>query len=273
MTEQEWLACEDPAAMLEAVTIDSPHRPTHKGIGAGRRQLISDRKLRLFAQNLMAILLVEPTGEGYPNHPIDWLQGFLGLPGEMRYGKDEAALLRDIVGNPWRPVTLVAVKPGDRLTLLTRPYRLALAGPDDSVAATVVRVHGRQMTVAPTHAPTEQGVWNAPLYPWLDHNDGAVRKLAQAIHDGRRWEELPILRDALIEAGCDNDDLLRHLDGQERCPRCNGSGKDFVRSGGYFAACVCDWASNSDRVAAGWIKSRGPHVRGCWVLDLLLEKP
>jgi hypothetical protein len=50
---------------------------------------------------------------------------------------------------------------------------------------------------------------------WLAWNDGTVRKLAQAIYDARAFERLPILADALEEAGCDNADILSH---------CRGSG-------------------------------------------------
>lgn len=65
---------------------------------------------------------------------------------------------------------------------------------------------------------------------WLAWNTSTVTKLAQAIYDGRDFDRLPILADALEEAGCDNKDILSH---------CRG---------------------------------RGKHVRGCWVVDLLLGK-
>jgi hypothetical protein len=65
---------------------------------------------------------------------------------------------------------------------------------------------------------------------WLSWNDGIVPKLAQAIYDDRVFDRLPILADALEEAGCTNADILNH------CRR------------------------------------PGEHVRGCWVVDLLLGK-
>jgi hypothetical protein len=64
----------------------------------------------------------------------------------------------------------------------------------------------------------------------LSSNGGTVRKLAQAIYDERRFADLPVLADALEEAGCDNADLLAHC------------------------------------------RQPGEHVRGCWVVDLLLGK-
>jgi len=65
---------------------------------------------------------------------------------------------------------------------------------------------------------------------WLTWNDSTIRKLAQTIYDERAFDRLPILADALEEAGCDNPDILDHC------------------------------------------RSGGPHVRGCWLVDLLLGK-
>ncbi len=65
---------------------------------------------------------------------------------------------------------------------------------------------------------------------WLTWNGGIIAKLAQSIYDERAFDRLPVLADALEEAGCTNADMLSH---------CRGP---------------------------------GPHVRGCWVVDLLLGK-
>src|SRR5262249_21491924 len=46
---------------------------------------------------------------------------------------------------------------------------------------------------------------------WKCWKDGTVVKLAQAIYEERRFEDLPILGDALEEAGCNNEDILNHL--------------------------------------------------------------
>jgi len=65
---------------------------------------------------------------------------------------------------------------------------------------------------------------------WLLYRNCTVPKLAQTIYDDRRFDLLPILADALQEAGCTKADVLQHC------------------------------------------HSPGPHVRGCWVVDLLLGK-
>jgi hypothetical protein len=59
---------------------------------------------------------------------------------------------------------------------------------------------------------------------------GAVVALARGIYNDRRFEDLPVLADALEEAGCADPEILTHLRGP------------------------------------------GPHVRGCWCVDLLLSK-
>jgi hypothetical protein len=64
---------------------------------------------------------------------------------------------------------------------------------------------------------------------WLTSD---VRLLAQGIYDEKAFDRMPILADALQDAGCDNEDILNH---------CR---------------------------AENW-----EHVRGCWVIDLLLGRP
>jgi hypothetical protein len=67
-----------------------------------------------------------------------------------------------------------------------------------------------------------------PTVPaWLT---STVVALARGIYAERAFDRLPILADALQDAGCDNPDVLAH---------CRGP---------------------------------GPHVRGCWAVDLILGK-
>ena len=46
---------------------------------------------------------------------------------------------------------------------------------------------------------------------WLAWNDGTVRKMAESIRAFRADHELPVLADALVEAGCEDGRILRHL--------------------------------------------------------------
>jgi hypothetical protein len=61
-------------------------------------------------------------------------------------------------------------------------------------------------------------------------NAGAIRNLALIIYDDRAFNRLPLLADALEDAGCTNAEILGHL------------------------------------------RSPGPHVRGCWPVDLILRR-
>src|SRR5262249_16297801 len=65
---------------------------------------------------------------------------------------------------------------------------------------------------------------------WLTWGECTVPRLARGIYESRAFTDLPILADALEEAGCTDEAILSH---------CRGP---------------------------------GPHVRGCWVVDLLLDK-
>jgi hypothetical protein len=85
--------------------------------------------------------------------------------------KDQVDVLREIFGNPFRPITL-----------------------DPS---------------------------------WLT---STVLALAQGIYDEKAFDRMPILADALQDAGCDNEDILNHCQGGDI------------------------------------------HVRGCWMIDLLLAR-
>jgi hypothetical protein len=62
---------------------------------------------------------------------------------------------------------------------------------------------------------------------WLTSD---VVALARGIYEERAFDRMPILGDALQDAGCENDDILAHCRGE------------------------------------------GPHVRGCWVVDLVLGR-
>src|SRR5205807_298981 len=44
----------------------------------------------------------------------------------------------------------------------------------------------------------------------LTYNDGTVVKLARSIYDERAFDRLPILADALEEAGCQDGEILGH---------------------------------------------------------------
>jgi len=65
---------------------------------------------------------------------------------------------------------------------------------------------------------------------WLAWSDETVVHLAQAIYEEQDFDRMSILGDALEDAGCHDESILRHC------------------------------------------REKGIHVRGCWLLDLLLNK-
>ncbi len=47
----------------------------------------------------------------------------------------------------------------------------------------------------------------------LAWSDRLVVRLAEVIYAEQRWADLPLLADALLDAGCDDDELVAHLRG------------------------------------------------------------
>lgn len=261
MTEHEWLASEDPAALLRYVIGYPDGLPG----GSALPQKVSDRKLRLFAAAIYraargnhypqgdAVKTAEMVerwadfGEEPPEHGLPFREYFgpdsggpkwrlISAPSHaesaLSWCRDwmlslsaQAHLLRDVVGNPWRP-------------WLTK------------------------RDIAPGAARMREG--------WLDQlRTPAVLAVAQGIYDEGRFEEMPILADALEEAGCDNEDILWHLRGV--CPACYGeaeiwdvAGEDPDGMGGREVRVTCPVCEGSGKC--------GPHARGCWALDLILGK-
>jgi hypothetical protein len=46
---------------------------------------------------------------------------------------------------------------------------------------------------------------------WLGWGNGSAAHMAQLIHENGQWDDLPYLADALEDAGCGEESLLRHL--------------------------------------------------------------
>lgn len=266
MTEAEWLASSDPAKMLESV-----------------REKVSDRKLRLFAvaccrsmdprPNRLTAEQVSLENEeraaeencSAPDGPFWWVSG-PNLPMRLVAWWDTlpapalrppAHLLRDICGNPYRPVVLPA-SPNCKIGC---PRSRDLPDPDHELP----RVCGECGYYWECH-------WLTP----------EVFFLAQAAYEERDEEtghldpvRLAILADALEEAGCPG----------MKCERCGGVGQHHVSlaDGGIICRdgvvrsgwrecpnCRCNGVVAHPLLAH--LRSPGPHVRGCWAVDLVLGR-
>lgn len=89
----------------------------------------------------------------------------------------------------------------------------------------------RQPFICPLFREMFNPFHSDPVEPtWLKRNDATVSNLAKGIYKDNLWPDMPILADALEEAGCNDEAILAHCRGQSN------------------------------------------HVRGCWVVDLLLGK-
>lgn len=230
MTEAEWLACRDLKAML-----------------AWLGDRVSGRKRRLFAcaccrtewgrideeDGRKAIAAAERYADGLirDSTVTSWFQRAARARNRVRgdnrgmrelyQGVVEAALpdeLLDRVAAAYQYVsTAVAyfrAGPGHREPAWQ-------AAREEAIASFVPLL--RDVVGNPFHEPAFEP-------SWLAWNDGTIRKVAQAAYDEGTFDRLPILADALEEAGCTDAALLSHLRGP------------------------------------------GPHVRGCWAVDLVMGK-
>ncbi|VTT98685.1 Uncharacterized protein OS=uncultured bacterium PE=4 SV=1 [Gemmataceae bacterium] len=202
MTEQEWLNCTDPIRMLEFL-----------------RDKASKRKLRLFACAWGYELWSRMTDQRSRNALI--------TAERFADGLCDVEVLRACFKEAWEARTKAS-------TWATQAALTACYDGYD-VDRAVSQVNYEMVKVRRGNGLPErlQCLFGNPFCPvtadptWLT---STVVALARGIYEDRAFERMPILADALQDAGCDNADILDH---------CRGP---------------------------------GPHVRGCWVVDLLLGK-
>jgi hypothetical protein len=271
MTEQEWLECDDPSRMLLTVY----GRPdTAKGQLAnwvrlwspGLRYRTSIRKLRLFAAACFRrIVMADPP---VPCNDLQCAQKAVEVAERMEDGLVASSDLQiarwttqprerylDDVSNRCLADCLLEICHGlladDEETLiriadkfayaahLTHVYSLHGLPPDVGMYGNIPT---QDWTTPDRNQSSAARQWQAHLMrevfgnpfcavetdpAWLT---SAVVALAQPIYEEQAFDRLPILANALEDAGCHRTDILGHC------------------------------------------RSPGPHVRGCWVVDLLAGK-
>jgi hypothetical protein len=181
MTEATWLACGDPRKMLSYL-----------------HDCASERKLRLFVCACC-------------RRVWDWLPdgGRWAVEVAEQYADGEATADELARANHWATNGL----PGEGPSPVPHWRAAWVADPDAAEAA-------RRMTTGKSKEPLAQAdllrdLVGNPFRPvaidpaWLAWNDGTVRKLARAIYDRHRFADVPVLADALEDAGCTRD-ILRH---------------------------------------------------------------
>jgi hypothetical protein len=218
MTEAEWLACSDSYSMLRFLD-----------------KKISDRKVRLLAcaccRRLWGHLRDERSREAVC--VTERYADSSASKAELRRSRQavraaQQEIPRDgkheVEWNAYGVIALVAtekdfIKAIDEAWVVARSPATGIRVARDPFPANLLRES--------VGNPFRISLLNPA---WLAWNYGTVCKIAQAIYEERAFDRLPILADALEDAGCDNADILAHC------------------------------------------RSEGPHVRGCWVVDLILGK-
>jgi hypothetical protein len=225
MTEQEWLACADPTAMLEFL-----HGKT------------SHRKMRLFACACCRAgwsLIPDPRSQRMIAVLEDAVDGACSAQECQEADKQANAA----VDEQYR-LLMSSSSVGSMDHYYSAKSVAYLSMNDSTRAASNAVWLAQRNDEAHTAEKAEMLVRDVVGNPfssiggaWSASNDGTVVKLARSIYEARELpsgrldsSRLAILADALEEAGCTNAEILSH---------CRGS---------------------------------GPHVRGCWVVDLLLGK-
>jgi hypothetical protein len=225
MTEAEWLACDDPTPLLEFA-----------------RGTSSNRKIRLFAVGCCRAVW-DSIPDGQLRDVIRVVERHL-----------DGTATDDELDASVRAAHRTRRKPTDVERVVFATARCG-SGVDDADGAGIVAEKAGRIA-ASSAARGENGltpadwrttystaqrqfavllrdIFGNPFCPvtfspsW--RTDTAV-SLARQMYDSRDFSAMPILADALQDAGCDSDDVLNH---------CRGP---------------------------------GPHVRGCWVCDLVLGK-
>jgi hypothetical protein len=221
MTEAEWLACADPVQMVGYLEGSASRRALLLLSCACCRRvwhLLETATLR------QAVDTCERFADGEIDEQEFRAAAFATHP-LMNYREE-------IMSGQWREdvmlaayainTAMVAVR-GNSYSKAIEFYALAARSSSQEQRATLIDlirdVFGNPFSPSPSLP--------GPVLTW---NDGTVRRIAEGIYEERAFDRLPILADALLDAGCDDEELLAHC------------------------------------------RSEGPHVRGCWAVDLVLGK-
>lgn len=335
MTEQEWLTHIDPQGMLTWLNVPtSSNMPGPPGISERKQRLfacacvrqvwprLTDERSRRavevaerYADGLATKGEVDAAGRegiyvGLDRHAIAFsavrcaetyedygshVDIVMRSIGKVVPPATLAALLRDVVGNPWHP-HLPSGLPGDHIL-------------DERVCERCGRRFPKHPGLCTGCGSEFIRKWRVrDEYPWLTLQVNSLAEVAylerrrrevcrscsgegcggnagrlddpgeRCDGSGERWVDdgtldparLAVLADALEESGCTDEPLLRHLRGLEACFKCRGTGiggdnyQDWNRGGRRVTCNQCD--------STGWRPKRGPCVRGCHVLDLFLGR-
>jgi hypothetical protein len=197
MNESQWLSGCMPLWMLEHLR---PHA--------------SERKLLLFgAACARRIWHLLPGDRSH--HAVELTERY--ADGEL--SRPEFRRLWNLSYYDWTDWAVEEVLQGRAADLVLRVADWARVVVGDALTADgsdveALRVHEQQ-----AQADLLRDIFGNPFRPrppeptWLRWHEGALTGWARSIYEGRQFAELPILADALEDAGCDDPDLLAHCRG------------------------------------------------------------
>jgi hypothetical protein len=242
MTEAEWLAATDPTPMLqfhEHTASERKLRLFHVGCCERVEHLLVDARSR----SALACARRYADGRADADEWRDEAAGASGAwgftvrrAGVTRYGTEFDRMTRRLSTGPGLDAEMLGFDPAANaaavLCAVESPYTVERIGPARYAAHAVELESGSEVSSCEQRGQSHflRDIFGNPFRPmtldpkWLT---STVATLAEGVYTERAFDRIPILADALQDAGCDSDDLLNHLRGG------------------------------------------GPHVRGCWVVDLL----
>jgi hypothetical protein len=188
MTEAEWLDCANPDRMLWYAS----------------NRAASARKRRLFACACCRRIwhLID---YGPPRQTVEAAEAF--ADGELAFDRLEAAWsdawrLSRARTLSWAALAVATLAYPDQLSDVHTAWcaRMALRGTGEE--------HAQCELLRDLFAPLFRPVRADPA--WARWQDGTVLKMARSIYERRSFAELPVLADALEEAGCTSAELLSH---------------------------------------------------------------
>jgi hypothetical protein len=203
MNKENWSACANAWDMLESL-----------------RGKASERKLRLLACAFCRRISHLLTPEDYSDLELGEKVAEGLLPVDSPVVTDAR---NRRYGTPPFPASMVAAK----APLLVNPFLAAGAGASSASDALADSSDGSKESTARLACKLAEQKEQAGLVrdvfghlyfsgkvdsSWLRWNDGMVPDLARSIYKRRRFEDMPILHDALLDAGCDNQDILDHCE-------------------------------------------------------------
>jgi hypothetical protein len=225
MTEQEWLDAESPGPLLdflegEAVTLVGRVPPEQReAMSRHLRGLASDRKRCFlacaFARRVWPLLADERSrqavlvAERFADGLADGKERMAAISGAFQ-ARDSIRVDSRAAGQAARSAASTAA--------------MAILSDVRAAAEESALALERASSSTPADAQRElaalvRDVMGNPFRPsvvderWLAWNGGTILRLAEAVYAKRAFEQLPVLADALEDAGCNNAEILGHLRG------------------------------------------------------------